>query len=493
LSQRAPQFLQRILDAGYQLSPEAYTYLIGLPAETSDTIAQKAIIKADAANPPLFLLDKPYLLALVETPRPEPLPQKNRQIPARDKGAPLKVLDEEPAQPASDAEGFLQYFQSRYDRLETILKRRVDVKDAVAIEQALRLPIKTKLKTIGIVNEKRTRGSKLFIELEDRRSTISVMATDDEVMRKGLELQEDQVIAVDAVKYTDDLLVANDWIWPDVPSNTPHRSPDPLYAALLSDVHVGSKYFRGDLFDKFIDWMNLELGPQQSRDVAARVKYVIVAGDLVDGVGIYPEQLTELTITDIREQYRVAAELLKRLPDYVDIVVIPGNHDATRHALPQPPIPKEYAKELYEDPRVKMLSTPCRVNLNGVEVLVEHGTGLNDILSSTPGYEFNHPLKAMELLFRCRHLAPRYGQSTPLAPERTDRLVISNIPDAFLMGHVHIGETKRYKGVTLVSAGSWQDQTPFQKRMQIEPTVGVATIFDLQTHQTLDLDFKRFQ
>jgi hypothetical protein len=28
--------------------------------------------------------------------------------------------------------------------------------------------------------------------------------------------------------------------------------------------------------------------------------------------------------------------------------------------------------------------------------------------------------------------------------------------------------------------------------MQIEPTIGVATIFDLQTHQTLDLDFKRF-
>jgi DNA polymerase II small subunit len=238
--------------------------------------------------------------------------------------------------------------------------------------------------------------------------------------------------------------------------------------------------------------MNLELGPSQSRDAAARVKYVIVAGDLVDGVGIYPEQLEELTIPNIREQYRVAAELLKQLPDYVEIIVAPGNHDATRHSMPQPPIPKEYAKELYDDPRVKMLSSPCRLNLNGVELLAEHGKGLDDILSSTPGYEFHHPIKAMELLFRCRHLAPRYGQSTPIAPERTDRLVIGNIPDAFLMGHIHINETKRYKGVTLISAGSWQDQTPFQKRMQIKPTTGVATIFDLQTHQTLDLDFKRF-
>ncbi len=492
MSQRTPPFLQHIIASGYQLSPDAYAYLSGLSAEAAETIARKAVIKADSSSAPLLVLDKGILLSLVETPRPEPLSTKNPPIPARDKGAPLKVFDEEPAQPASDAEGFLQYFQSRYDRLEAILKRRVDVKDAIPIEQALRLPAKTKLKTIGIVSEKRTRGSKLFIELEDRRSTINVMASDEEAARRGLELQEDQVVAVDAVKYTEDLLVANEWIWPDVPANTPRRCPDPLYAVLLADVHVGSKYFRGDLFDKFIDWMNLKLGPPQSRDAAARVKYVIVAGDLVDGVGIYPEQLDELTITDIREQYRAAAELLRRLPDYVEIVVTPGNHDATRHSMPQPPIPAEYAKELYDDRRVSMLPSPCRLSLGGVELLVEHGKGMDDILSSTPGYEFRHPIKAMELLFRCRHLAPRYGQSTPIAPERTDRLVISSIPDAILMGHVHINETKRYKGVTLVSAGSWQDQTPFQKRMQLEPTTGVATIFDLQTHQTLDLDFKRF-
>jgi len=484
--------LQCIIEAGYQLSPDAYAYLNGLPAETSDNIVLKAVLKAGSSPQPPFVLDKGFLLALVETPRPEPLPQKNRPLPARDKGVALKVLEEEPAQPASDAEGFLQYFQSRYDRLEAILKRRVDVKDAIPIEQALKLPVKTKLKTTGIVAEKRTRGNKLFIELEDRRSSISVMASDAETIRNGLELQEDQVIAVDAVKYTDDLLIANDWIWPDVPINTPQRSAEPLCAALLADVHIGSKYFRADLFDKFIDWMNLELGPVQSRDAAARVKYVIIAGDVVDGVGIYPEQLDELSISNIREQYRATAELLKQLPDYVEIVITPGNHDATRHSMPQPPVPKEYAKELYDDPRVKMLSSPCRLNLNGVEILVEHGKGMDDILSSTPGYEFHHPIKAMELLFRCRHLAPRYGQSTPIAPERTDRLVIGSIPDAFLMGHIHINETKRYKGVTLVSAGSWQDQTPFQKRMQIEPTTGVATIFDLQTHQTLDLDFKRF-
>jgi DNA polymerase II small subunit/DNA polymerase delta subunit B len=69
------------------------------------------------------------------------------------------------------------------------------------------------------------------------------MTSEPEIVKKGLELQEDQVIAVDAVKYTEDLIVANDWIWPDVPNNTPRRSTEPLYAALLADVHVGSTYF----------------------------------------------------------------------------------------------------------------------------------------------------------------------------------------------------------------------------------------------------------
>jgi DNA polymerase II small subunit len=156
--------------------------------------------------------------------------------------------------------------------------------------------------------------------------------------------------------------------------------------------------------------------------------------------------------------------------------------------MPQPPIPKEFASSLWDDRRIRMLPSPSRIGLKGVEILIEHGKGLDDILNSTPGYNFNHPIKAMELLFRCRHLAPRYGQTTPIAPELTDRLVINNVPDVFLMGHVHINETKRYKGVTLLSTGSWQSQTPFQKRMQIEPTTGLASILDLQTHLIYPLD-----
>ncbi len=97
----------------------------------------------------------------------------------------------------------------------------------------------------------------------------------------------------------------------------------------------------------------------------------------------------------------------------------------------------------------------------------------------------------MELLLRCRHVAPTYGNSTPIAPEREDRLVISSTPDIFHMGHIHVFGTKKYKGTTLIASGSWQDQTPFQKRVNLTPTVGVAPIVDLQTHAVIPIDFNK--
>jgi len=59
------------------------------------------------------------------------------------------------------------------------------------------------------------------------------------------------------------------------------------------------------------------------------------------------------------------------------------------------------------------------------------------------------------------------------------------------MGHIHVHGVKKYKGTTIISSGSWQEQTSFQKRVSLEPTVGVAPIVDLQTHQVYALDFKR--
>jgi len=489
--------LKRIIEAGYQLSADGLEYLRTLEKGTREELVRRAIQRANASPDELYVLDQSFLRSVVEETRkkPEarrPLTGKKRGRPlASEYDAQLEVVEDHPAEPAGGVEGFVEYFRSRYKKMEGILRERMDVRDAVTIGRALKMPLKSTVKVIGIVTRKRARGHRLFIDLEDLEDSITVMASDEETVRKGLSILEDQVICVEALKYRQDLLIAKDFIWPDVPSKTPRRSEIPLCAAFISDLQVGSKLFLDDLFDRFLRWMNLEVGPPESRRLAARVKYVIIAGDLVDGIGVYPEQMSELAITDIRDQYEAVAALLSKLPDYVEIVVIPGNHDAVRKSLPQPPISEEYAKSLHQDERIHMLSNPSRLRLNGVEALICHGKALDDVLSQTPGLDFHAPVKGMELLLRCRHVAPIYGATTPIAPEKEDRLVITSAPDIFQMGHVHIYGSKRYKGVTMIASGAWQGQTSFQKRMNLIPTPGIAPIVDLQTHQVAALDFNR--
>jgi DNA polymerase II small subunit len=263
-----------------------------------------------------------------------------------------------------------------------------------------------------------------------------------------------------------------------------------VWAVLLSDMHVGSKKFLADSFGRVLDWLNLEIGDANQRAVAERTKYVIICGDLVDGIGVYPRQEQELAITDLYDQYREAAKYIARIPDYVETVIIPGNHDPVRQALPQPAIPKDFAAAIYECRSLISLGNPAEVSLHGVRVLLHHGRSLDDILSSVPDLDFTQPDKAMKLQLQCRHLAPEYGNRTSVAPGSIDQLVIDNVPDIFHSGHVHVVRYDNYRGSEIVNSGAWQAQTDYQKRVGLVPTPGILTAINLQNLQVRLINFE---
>jgi DNA polymerase II small subunit len=88
-----------------------------------------------------------------------------------------------------------------------------------------------------------------------------------------------------------------------------------------------------------------------------------------------------------------------------------------------------------------------------------------------------------------RHIAPVYGQRTPIAPESSDYLIIDNIPDVFHAGHVHVFGYEKYRGTQLVNSGSWQAQTPFQQKMGLIPTSAIATVMNLKSLQVTTINF----
>ena len=255
------------------------------------------------------------------------------------------------------------------------------------------------------------------------------------------------------------------------------------------DAHIGSKMFMKEAFNRVVMWLNCRLGNSRQRDLASRVKYVVIAGDLVDGVGIYPKQEDDLAITDVYKQYEVAAQYIEQIPDYIEVILIPGNHEPTRQSLPQPEVPREFAEPIYQSREVRSLGNPAEVSLHDIRFLLYHGRSLDDVMATIPGLTFQSPHLAMEFLLHCRHLAPEYGNRTRIAPESDDSLVIENVPDLFHSGHTHVNGVKWYRGTTIVNSGAWQKQTDYQKRMGLEPTPGILPVIDLQKMEVFPIDF----
>jgi DNA polymerase II small subunit len=275
---------------------------------------------------------------------------------------------------------------------------------------------------------------------------------------------------------------------PDIPDHLPNKSKSEAYAVLISDLHVGSKYFMKNEFLRFLEW----LSSPHSDDIVKKIKFLCVGGDLIDGIGIFPNQDKELLEIDAAKQMSHAAQLLAKVPKHIKILVIPGNHDLGRRALPQPAIPRmNFGEQFYSLENCIMLGNPAFIELNGVKVLMYHGQGLDDIIATTPGLSYSKPAEAMKVLLKARHLAPIYGERTPIAPELEDMMVITEVPDIFHSGHVHVADIQSYRGTLVVNSGAWQSQTKFQQTMGITPTPGVAVIVNLATLQPLVYDFNQ--
>jgi len=416
---------------------------------------------------------------------------------AKDIQTDLRVIEDptDKIETAGTLEDYIDYFQDRFKRMNRLLRQRMDLKNAASVSEALKAANQKRMKIICMIIDKRESKRGIFLTVEDLESTATIYVPLDQkssVAEKARSVLLDQVVCIDVIKGRNNLLIAEDLVFPEMPSRKPNRAPIPVCAALISDLHVGSKMFMEREFQQFILWLKGEFGDEKAKLTAGYVKYVVIGGDLVDGVGIYPQQLDELSIKDIYKQYETTAKIIENIPDYIEVIIIPGNHDATRRALPQPAIQRKYAEPLYEARKIYSLGDPSVINLHGVNILLSHGRSLDDVISSVPNMSFRRPSKAMKFLLQCRHLAPTYGQRTPIAPEKRDYLVIENTPDIFHTGHVHMMEYDTYRGTLILNSGAWQGQTEYQREMGHVPNPGIVPIVNLQTLEVIPLDFRSF-
>ena len=388
---------------------------------------------------------------------------------------------------------FTKLFVDRYDVLRKILRsQRREIANAIPINRVKKSNVQ-EIQLIGIIkNVRTTKNGHKLIEIEDDTGVATAIALKNspEVINMANEVVLDEIIGIKGqLSKNGDLIVIKSVVFPDISiRNEKHKSDVPVCAAFLSDIHIGSKQFMEKEWQSFLRWLNGEIGNSRQKDVAGKIKYLVVPGDVVDGIGIYPDQQEELSITDVYRQYESLAEQFQLIPDHISIIMQPGNHDAVRPAEPQPTFEKEI-QDLFSGNDITFVGNPCYFSLHGVEILSYHGQSLLDFATNIQQLKYNEPVETMKVMLRKHHLAPTYGGYTPLAPEHSDYMVIDKVPDIFVTGHVHLAAIGDYRGVTLINASSWQAQTSYQKMLNFIPDSAKLPIVDLKSGNITMMDF----
>lgn len=396
---------------------------------------------------------------------------------------------------------FVNFFNSRYRSIEKILRKRPELSNLLSISKILGRKEKGPVAIIGLViSKQQTKNKNLMITLEDPTGKIDVIVSKNkkELYETARDVVEDEVIAITGTNM-ERVVFVNELMLPDIPATNELKKGKKEHALFLSDLHVGSSYFLNSEFEHFMKWINCEIGNEKQQEMAKNTRYVFIAGDLVDGVGIYPGQEKDLAIKDIFDQYKECAELLSRIPKDKKLILCPGNHDAVRLSEPQPIIPKDIGAPLYKLPNMMMTTNPSTVNIQaekdfpGFEVLMYHGYSFDyyvsnvDSIRSNGGYERADLI--MKFLLQRRHLAPAHLSSLYVPDAEQDPLVISTIPDFFISGHIHRASISQYRNITAICGSCWQDTTDFQKKVGHKPEPARVPIVNLETRETKMLKF----
>jgi DNA polymerase II small subunit len=477
--------VSRVLSQGYQIEPDAFALLSELSARGDvEPILKSVIQKKELAR-----ADRVILKSDFDEFVPSDQLKDRVAVDPGDLVADVLVMSDPTwnIAPVEAEAGFKRLFQDRYSHLLEIARQRPDSKNIVSIESGRGMRERD-YKIAGLLSSRNSRkGGAVELVVDDPTGSAKLYCG-EEVAGSALSLPLDSLVIAEVALGKGGQLYAKGLLLPDIPMRKATGGSRRTYAVMLSDLHIGSKTFLADDFSRFLAWLNGRLGDV---DIVERIRYVIVAGDVVDGIGVYPGQEFQLSERNLRRQYDVAGELLAQVPKHMKLLMLPGNHDPVRQALPQPAVSADVAGPLYSLENAVHLGGPANIKLDGVNFLIYHGRSLDDVIATVPDLTYDRPVEAMEVLLKARHLAPTYGKRTALSPEVRDMLVIDPVPDVFHAGHVHTLDVGSYRGTLVVNSGTFQGQTPFQANMGIDPISSIVPILNLSTLEIIKRNFTK--
>jgi len=392
---------------------------------------------------------------------------------------------------------FVQHFTVRFQKVSALLRTRKELANVLPLEKLKKSTAPNEVvAAIGLVTEKRdTKNEHIILTIEDRTGSINVLLSKNktELITMGQDIHVDDVVGITG-KLGEDIIFADSLVLPDVPlQHELKKGPDEAYAVCVSDIHFGNKNFMAPEFEQFLSWLRGDSGSEHAKAIAAKTHYVIIPGDVIEGVGIYPSQENDLSIPDIYDQYRFCEEVLMRIPADKHLIIIPGNHDIGRLSEPQPRLPKDVMPILAERPNTYFLSNPSTVRIHeqpgfpGFTILLYHGGSFihygNDVQRLFKEGGVNNPCAIMQYLLQRRHLAPAHGSTLYVPDVEEDQLVIDEVPDYFITGHLHMAQQRTWRGITMLSCSCWVPITDYQQKQGLKCDPGKLVLMNLQTRE----------
>jgi DNA polymerase II small subunit len=395
-----------------------------------------------------------------------------------------------------DVQDFVKFFRNRFLEMKKILQNHSELDNLVSINKIF--GNRHGISIIGMVcNKSTTKNKNIIFEVEDFTGKIKVIINKEkkELYEKAEEICLDSVLGFKG-SGNGEIFFVNDFIFPEATLAEKKKSPEEEYALFLGDLHLGSKRFFKQSFLKFIDYLN---GNFPNTPEVYKIKYLFLIGDLVTGIGNYPNQEEDLEVGNLEEQFSLLASLLGKIRKDIKIILSPGNHDGVRLMEPQPPFDEKYAWPIYNLENVIITPNPCflnfgsKENFDGFNILTYHGFSFpyyaNSIQKLIQKKAMNCPEEIMKYLLKNRHLAPTHT-STQYFPSEEDNLLIKEVPDIFVSAHTHKSGVSVYNNILIISTSCWEAMTSYQEKFGNEPDHCKVPMLNLKTRAVKILDFE---
>lgn len=381
---------------------------------------------------------------------------------------------------------FINHFRNRYIELSMIIQNNNNLFNLVSINKTSRE--KESVTIIGMVREKKiTKKGHLMLSIEDLTGNLNIIIPlfRDKLFNDSLNICLDSVVGFSGVS-NNKIMFVEKTFFPEINLEKRKKIDSDCSVMFIGDIHFGSKNFMKEEFFKLIEYLSIESKENKS------IKYLFIVGDLVSGIGNYPNQENDLEINDLEEQFDKLSNLLGKIRKDIQIIISPGNHDGVRLMEPQPEINYKYASKLKNMNNVEFVVNPYNKKIEELNILIYHGFSLpyyaNNIENLIKNNAMNNPEVIMKYLLKNRHLAPT-NISNQYFPSFEDKLLIKEVPDIFVCGHTHKNSITYENNTLLISVSSWEKITEYQKKLGNNPDFAKVPVINLHTRAVKILDF----